>query len=159
MLLSKLTARHTTITDWAEKYLEKPEYRFQNMLEPVLYADSRNLYNLAYRKYKEHLLFRSKSTYPADNTLVLINIWDSVESHDAFTSEVNRQAYLDAFQAVGVDASYEFLEPTLEEATALIKVIVAEPNCIIQELHPIFGVTGVAIGDPLKVRTLNEPSN
>jgi len=151
MFMSKLSAVHTTTSDWAANYLTKEEYRIQNMLEPVLYEDSKNLYNLAYRKYKDRLMFRSKTVIVADNKLELINIWDSAETHDAFVAEVKRDDYLAAFESVGLNASYEFAELTTEQAAAVIQSVVDQPQRIIQELKPVFGIAVENVGDPLKV--------
>jgi hypothetical protein len=150
MYLTKLTAEHSLISDWAEKYLTTNEYRFQNLLLPHLYENSTSIYNNAYRESKIHILFRAKVSYPLEKKLELINIWDSKESYENFSSLVDRDRYMEAFTSAGIVFRYDFQELSQVEATDIINQILLKENKIIQRYDPIFGLYVGPVGDPLK---------
>lgn len=146
MFCTKLTLTHQTDATWHSRYLTDPQSRLSTFIQDENLIAA---YVQTYRQYiaDDKLLFRVKSHFAVNQSVVVLNVWDSEQSYNEFSSTVNGNRYFEAFTAENLNFTLEKIHSA--DINQIIQEALSWEDKLIQYIHPSYNSSSITHGDPL----------
>lgn len=150
--MSKLTISHTTDAEWSSKYMSDPLYRLTHLVQTIdpslLSQDFQNMFITM--KADKKLLFRSKSVNTANNSITIINFFDSAETYDGFSAIARRDEVFEVYRQLGLTQVLEMVDD-IDASAEIDKVMSDYDESLIQYCdESLYRAEMGVTGDPLK---------
>ena len=147
---------YSYMTNWAENYLYRENYRITEMVLPILKSDFLNFYGLTLQTCVKNnwLMLRAKLYNEEQNNICLFQIWESKKCYESFLKKIEAIKFEKAIKSTGLwfekniteSVSLSFLHEQIEQMKF--------KKVIWQFVNTEFEKPWMTVGDPIRNKGL-----
>ena len=161
MFCTKLTITHQSDPTWHTRYLTDINARLTTYVNTISQSEDLEIeYQKIYKTYtaENKLLYRVKAHFPNSHSVVILNVWESEQAYDLFSSLVQGDTYFEIFETANLNYTLEKTDNI--DIDSIIEETLLWNNRLVQYIHPMYNINGnLTVGDPLKDHEIYQQPN